>query len=69
MIQSLAFTLGASRELIRRFDAFRKKRNLSSYEMGGTVTEKEAAEMAAFVAELRQKVERWVRGKHQELKL
>ncbi len=69
VIQSLASTIGASRELIRRFDAFRKKRNTSSYEMGGTITEKEAAEMAAFAAELRQQVERWIRGKHPELKL
>jgi hypothetical protein len=38
VIQALAFTIGASRELIRRFDAFRKKRNTSSYEMGGTIT-------------------------------
>lgn len=69
VIQSLAFTIGARRELIRRFDAFRKKRNTSSYEMGGAITEKEAAEMAAFAAELRQQVERWIRGKHPELKL
>jgi hypothetical protein len=69
VIQSLAFTIGASRELIRRFDAFRKKRNISSYEMGGTISEKEAAEMAAFAGDLRQKVERWIREKHQEFKL
>ncbi len=58
VIQSLAFTVRVSRELIRRFDAFRKKRNLSSYEMGGTISEKEAAEMAAFAADLRQEAER-----------
>ena len=69
MIQALAFTNGANRELIRRFDAFRKKRNTSSYEMGGTITEKEAAEMAAFAAELRRQVERWIRAEHPELKL
>ncbi len=65
----LAAAGGASRALIRRFDAFRKKRNLSSYEMGGTISEKEVAEMAAFAADLRQRVERWVREKHPELKL
>src|SRR5579863_9541717 len=68
VIQSLSFTIGASRELIRRFDAFRKKRNMSSYEMGGTISEKEATEMAALAADLRQEVERWIRGKHPELK-
>ena len=68
VIESLAFTIGASREVIRCFDAFRKKRNLSSYEMGGAISEKEAAEMAAFAADLRQRVERWIREKHPELK-
>ena len=67
VIQSLAFTVGAPRELIRRFDAFRKKRNMSSYEMGGTISEKEAAEMAAFAADLRQEVEHWIRKNHAEL--
>jgi hypothetical protein len=69
VIESLIFTIGATRELIRRFDAFRKKRNMSSYEMGGTISEKEAGEMAAFAADLRQQVERWIREKHQEFKL
>jgi hypothetical protein len=67
VIESLAFTIGAKRELIRRFDAFRKKRNMSSYEVGGTISEKEAAEMAAFAAELRQQVELWIRKNHSEL--
>jgi hypothetical protein len=30
VIQSLAFAIGAPRELIQRFDAFRKKRSMSS---------------------------------------
>jgi hypothetical protein len=67
VIESLAFTIGAKRELIRRFDAFRKKRNMSSYEVGGTISEKEAAEMAAFAAELRQQVELWILKNHSEL--
>ncbi len=68
VIQALGITVGASRELIRRLDAFRKKRNMSSYKMGGTISEKEAAEMAAFAAD-RQEEERWIREKHPELKL
>ncbi len=69
VIESLALTIGATRGLVRRFDALRKKRNISSYEMGGTISEKEAAEMAAFAADLRRQVERWIRAKHPELKL
>ena len=62
------FTIRATRQLIQCFDAFRKKRNMSSYEMGGTISEREAAEMAAFAADLRQQVERWIRRKYPELK-
>jgi hypothetical protein len=69
VIQSLAFTIGANQKSLRCFDALRKKRNTSSYEMGGTITEKEAAEMAAFATELRRQVERWIRAQHPELKL
>lgn len=68
VIESLAFTIGATRQVIGRFDAFRKKRNMSSYEIGGTISEKESAEMAAFAADLRQQVEQWIRRKYPELK-
>jgi hypothetical protein len=67
VFQSLEYTLKADPELIHRLDAFRKKRNLSSYEMGGTVSDKEAAEMAALAKHLRAEVERWIRAEHPEL--
>ncbi len=67
VIESLEFTIGATREQIRRFDAFRKKRNMSSYEMGGAISEKEAEEMAAFAFDLREQVERWIRKNHNQL--
>jgi hypothetical protein len=41
VIESLAFTIGAARKLIGCFDAFRKKRNMGSYEIGGTISELE----------------------------
>jgi hypothetical protein len=67
VIQSLALTIGATNELIRSFDAFRKKRNVSSYEIGGMVSDKEADEMATLATELRQNVERWIRDTHPQL--
>jgi hypothetical protein len=41
---------------------------MSSYEIGGTISEKEAAEMAAFAAGLRQQVEQWIRRNYPKLK-
>lgn len=65
--QSLECTIKAEPKLIRRLDAFRKKRNLSSYEMGGTVSDGEAKEMAALATELRAAVKHWIRAEHPEL--
>lgn len=64
VIQSLAFTIGASNELIGRFDAFRKKRNVSSYDIAGTISDKEAEEMAALATDLQQRVECWIAERH-----
>ena len=67
VFQSLEYTIHAETKLVHRLDAFRKKRNLSSYELGGTVSEGEAKEMAADAADLRCAVERWIRAEHPEL--
>ncbi|MFZ0964123.1 MAG: hypothetical protein WAO35_24925 [Terriglobia bacterium] len=67
VFQSLEHTIEAEQKRIYRLDAFRKKRNLSSYEQGGTVSEEEAKEMAAESTELRREVERWIRAEHPEL--
>jgi hypothetical protein len=67
VFQSLEYTIKAEPKLIQRLDAFRKKRNLSSYETSGTVSDGEAKEMPALATELRAEVERWIRAEHPEL--
>jgi hypothetical protein len=67
VFQSLEYTITAEPKLIQRLDAFRKKRNLSSYETSGTVSDGEAKEMPALATELRAEVERWIRAEHPEL--
>jgi hypothetical protein len=67
VIQSLELTIGAAPKLIRQFDAFRKKRNIASYEVGGGVSEEEARAMAALAKALRVEVERWIRAHHPKL--
>jgi hypothetical protein len=66
-IQSLTYTIQTDSRLIRQFDAFRKKRNIGSYEQVGLVSEKEAREMLALARTLRQEVERWLRRNHPNL--
>ena len=68
VFQSLEYTIKADPKLIRSLDAFRKKRNTSSYEMGGTISDKEAEEMANLAKGLRAQVERTIQAEYPELR-
>jgi hypothetical protein len=67
VIQSLEFTLAPGGKVIDTLDGFRKKRNASSYETAGAVSEKEASEMIRLAAGLRSDVEKWIRATRPEL--
>lgn len=60
-IQSLAFTMRLDGKTIEKLDKFRKKRNISDYEMTGMVSEQEAGEMLSLAQNLRAAVEKWLR--------
>lgn len=61
VIQSLEFTTAPGQRTIDTFDAFRKKRNISSYDLAGSVSASEADEMFALAKNLRAEVEKWIR--------
>ena len=63
----LEFTTAPGQKLIDTFDGFRKKRNVSSYDVAGSVSDKEAAEMFKLAASLRADVEKWIRASRPEL--
>ena len=67
VIQSLEFTTAPGRKSIDTLDGFRKKRNVSSYDVAGAVSDKEADEMLKLAASLRADVEKWIRATHSEL--
>jgi hypothetical protein len=67
VIQSLEFTIAPGRKVIDTFDAFRKKRNISSYDRAGSISDREANEMLKFANNLRRDVEKWIRATHPEL--
>jgi len=64
VIQSLELTLGVDATVIRKFDVFRKKRNITDYERADTISETEAEEMRQLAETLRISVEAWVRENH-----
>ena len=67
VIQSLELTLGKDAKFIRAFDAFRKKRNVSSYDIGGGISHREVEEMIGIAQSLQQDVEQWIRTNHGSL--
>ena len=69
IIQSLAFTIGAGKELVIQLDQLRKKRNISDYERAGMVSDLEANEMIALAEKLRKHVLNWLHSNQPELLL
>lgn len=67
VIQSLEFTVAPGAMVIDVFDGFRKKRNVSSYDLAGAVSDNEALEMFRLATQLRADVERWIRATRPEL--
>ena len=67
VIQSLSLTLGKDAAFIRSFDAFRKKRNVSNYDIGGGVSDRELQEMATIAQTLHAEVEQWIRSNQPSL--
>ena len=67
LIQSLQFTLNEDISVIKLLDDFRRKRNISDYEISGTISEKEAVEMHELAQQLRKRVVLWLRKNHPAL--
>lgn len=67
VMQSLEFTVNPGRKVVDTLDGFRKKRNISSYDLAGAVSDSEADEMIALAAAIRSDVEKWIRSVHPEL--
>jgi hypothetical protein len=63
-IQSLAYTIGASKESINQFDRFRKKRSIGGYERVGAVSDMEVGEMFNLAQHVRKAVEQWLKTNH-----
>jgi hypothetical protein len=64
VLQSLAFTIGASAGLVQQLDQFRRKRNLGAYERAGLVSDLEADELYALATRLQEMVVAWLKREH-----
>jgi uncharacterized protein (UPF0332 family) len=66
-IRSLLFTLGMNDNFINTLNKFRHIRNVSNYEMTGTVSEKEVKEMISMGEELYTQLIKWLEENHSDL--
>ena len=67
VIQSLKFTLEINDKTIRKFDVFRKKRNISEYDRAGSVSIAEFDEMIALAEFLYKSASSWIKKNHTDL--
>lgn len=68
VIDSLSHTLGTDSATVKKFDTFRKKRNISDYERADTISDAEADDMIALAERLRRDLTSWIRKDHPEFK-
>ncbi len=66
-IESLQYTLDLEESSYRVLDTFRTKRNVSRYDMSGTITEGEVSRIIAMANELYSKLNFWLRDAHPAL--
>ena len=66
-VESMEHTVGADAALVRKFDAFRRKRHRVSYDAPAAVSEPEVAELLALARQLQRDVEAWLRARHPAL--
>jgi DNA uptake protein ComE-like DNA-binding protein len=66
-IESLELTVKASPKLIQRFKTFNNKRNKSSYDVAGAVSDQELEAMVKLATELKDSTVAWLQKFHPEL--
>jgi hypothetical protein len=64
VIQSLELNLGKDAKFVRAFDSFRRKRNVSNYDIGGGISHREVEEMTGIWKTLQQEAEQWIHTNH-----
>lgn len=67
IVESLELTLQADPKLIQKMKVFSKKRNATSYDSAGGVSEQELEQVIQVAGELRDEVEAWLKANHPEL--
>jgi hypothetical protein len=67
IIESLELTVNASPKSIQKLKTFNNKRNKSSYDVAGVISNQELAGMIKLATELQDQVTAWLQKNHPEL--
>ena len=67
ILQSLKHTIGADSVLLSQLDKCRKKRNMSTYELAGIISEHEAIQMVETARQLTERIRVWILKEHPTL--
>ena len=66
-LHSLALTIALEPGIVDRLDAFRRKRNRTSYEATGAVSEQEVSELLSLAERLRINIDDWLQKRYPAL--
>ena len=67
IVESLELTLKADSRLIQKLRVFSKKRNATSYDAAGSISEQELADVIKVAEQLHHDVKTWLKQKHPDL--
>jgi uncharacterized protein (UPF0332 family) len=67
IVESLELTLKSDPKLIQKLKFFSKKRNATSYDAAGNISEQELEQAIKVAEELQQSISTWLRQNHPEL--
>jgi hypothetical protein len=67
IVESLEFTIQSDPLVIQKMRVFSKKRNATSYDAAGTVSQQELAQAIQMAGDLQQSVVQWLHDTHPEL--
>ncbi|HEX3661372.1 MAG TPA: hypothetical protein VHU89_08060 [Acidobacteriaceae bacterium] len=66
IVESLELTLKSDPKLIQKLKVFSKKRNATSYDAAGNISEQELEQAIKVAEELQQSISTWLRHNHPE---
>ncbi len=67
IVESLELTLKSDPKLIQKLKVFSKKRNATSYDAAGNISEQELEQAIKVAEELQQEVSTWLKRNHPEV--